>query len=93
MIIEEMDRTEQRRPPPFPDDFGKRLERLKETSGLSWTEFAMLLGVTPRGLAKWRAGGPPSGAYFWAIIQLARGIPGGLRLMLHGDDDTEGEEV
>ena len=73
-------------PPPFPDDFGERLEGLKELVGVSWREFAELLGVTERGLLKWRRGGPPSGAYFWAIMELARQVPGGCRLMLYGGD-------
>ena len=89
MAIERLDRIE-KRPPSLPDDFGKRLERLKELTGLSWTEFAMLLGVTTRGLAKWRAGGPPSGAYFWAIIELARRIPGGYRVLFPDYDGAEG---
>ena len=45
-----------------------------------------LLGVTQRGLLKWRRGGPPSGAYLWAILELASGVPGGFELMLYGDD-------
>ena len=86
MTIEERKRTLNNRPPPFPEDFGERLERLKELSGLSWREFAELLGVTQRGLLKWRRGGPPSGAYFWAIMELAREVPGGFELMLYGGD-------
>ena len=77
------------RPQPFPEDFGGRLERLKEMTGLSWQEFAELLGVTQRGLLKWRRGGPPSGAYLWAILDLASGVAGGFELMLYG---TEGSE-
>ena len=86
MATKELNRIEDYRPPPFPDDFGERLERLKELSGLSWGEFAELLGVTQRGLLKWRRGGPPSGAYFWAIMELAREVPGGFELMLYGKD-------
>ena len=86
MATKERNRIEEYRPPPFPDDFGERLERLKELSGLSWGEFAELLGVTQRGLLKWRRGGPPSGAYFWAIIELAREVPGGYETIMYGDD-------
>ena len=46
MVIEERNRTLNYRTPPFPEDFGGRLERLKEMTGLSWGEFAELLGVT-----------------------------------------------
>ena len=48
--------------------------------------FAEFLGVTQRGLLKWRRGGPPSGAYFWAIIELAREVPGGYETIMYGDD-------
>ena len=86
MVTIERKRTLKKRPPPFPDDFGERLERLKELSGLPWGEFAERLSVTQRGLAKWRSGGPPSGSYLWAIIEFAREIPGGYDLIMYGDD-------
>ena len=89
MATDERNRTLDLRPPPFPEEFGQRLEGLKDMTGLSWGEFAELLGVTERGLLKWRRGGPPSGAYFWAIMEVARGVPGGFDLMLDGDTDTE----
>ena len=92
MTTSERKRTLNNRPPPFPEDFGERLEDLKELSGLSWGEFAERLSVTQRGLAKWRNGGPPSGAYFWAIIELAREIPGGSELILDGDAGTEDDD-
>ena len=90
MATAERNRTLDYRPPPFPEDFGERLESLKELAGVSWGEFAERLGVTQRGLLKWRRGGPPSGAYFWAILGLARDVPGGFELMLYGDDGAEG---
>ena len=76
-------------PPPFPEDFGERLEGLKEMVGVSWGEFAERVGVTERGMLKWRRGGPPSGAYLWSIIELARDVPGGYDLIMYGDDGTE----
>ena len=90
MTTEVRKRTLNNRPPPFPEDFGERLEDLKGLSGLSWGEFAERLGVTQRGLSKWRRGGPPSGAYLWAIIELARDIPGGFDLIMYGDDGVDG---
>ena len=89
MTVENRNRIEDYRPPPFPDDFGERLEGLKKLTGLSWGAFADLLGVTQRGLLKWRRGGPPSGVYFWAIMELAREAPGGYRLMLYGEREME----
>ena len=85
MVTQERNRIDDFRPQPFPDDFGERLERLKEMVGVSWREFAEKLGVSQRGMLKWRRGGPPSGAYIWAILELARDVPGGYRLMLYGD--------
>ena len=87
MVTEERNRTLDYSLPPFPEDFGKRLEQLKEMTGLSWAEVAERLGFTQRGLLKRHRGGPPSGAYLWAILELAREIPGGYELMLYG---TEG---
>ena len=92
MATSERKRTLNNRPPPFPEDFGERLEDLKELSGLSWGEFAERLSVTQRGLAKWRNGGPPSGAYFRAIIELAREIPGGFELILDCDAGEEDDD-
>ena len=89
MTTDERKRTGGYRPPPFPDDFGRRLERLRKLVGVSWREFAERLGVTQRGMLKWRRGGPPSGAYLWAIIELAREVPGGFELILDGDSATE----
>ncbi len=80
-------------PSPFPDDFGRRLERLKELVGVSWREFAELVGVTERGMLKWRRGAPPSGAYFWAIVELARDVPGGIELILDGYTETQAEKL
>ena len=89
MLIEERNRTLDYRPRPFPENFGERLEQLKEMTGLSWQKFAELLSVTQRGLLKWRRGGLPSGAYLWAILELASGVPRGFRLMLYGDDASK----
>ena len=89
MATNERSRTLDLRPPPFPEDFGERLEGLKDLSGLSWGEFAERVGVTERGMLKWRRGGPPSGAYLWSIIELARDVPGGYDLIMYGDHGTE----
>ena len=81
----------------MPDDFPERLEAVRnlfdlnceEMVGVSWGEFAERVGVTERGMLKWRRGGPPSGAYLWSIIELARDVPGGYDLIMYGDDGTE----
>ena len=98
MATDLRNRMEDYRPPPWPEDFGERLEGLKKLSGLSWLEMAELLGVTDRGALKWRRGGRPSAANLLAIMELARGVPGGHELMLYGDagegeQGRRGEEV
>ena len=41
----------------LPEDFGERLEQLKELSGLSWRGMAKALGVDPKQLRMWRRKG------------------------------------
>ena len=77
------------RPPPMPEDFGKRLEGLKKLTGLRWPEFAGLLGVTDRGVLLWRKGQRrPSRTSYLAIMALAKDLPGGYELMTGGADDA-----
>ena len=40
----------------FPKDFGDRLERLLVLAGLSWEEFARILGVGLDCVTEWREG-------------------------------------
>ena len=69
----------------LPDDFPERLVRLKEASGLTWDEFALLVGVELKQVLRWTQGTEPlGGAYHW-VLSLARWIPGGLEILL-GDD-------
>ena len=91
MATDLRNRIEDYSPPPWPEDFGDRLEGLKKLSGLSWRGMAELLGVTDRGALKWRRGGRPSAANLMAIMELARDVPGGYELMLHGEE-CSGEE-
>ena len=77
--------AEEYRPPPWPEDFGERLERLMAMAGLSRQDLARLFGVTERTVQKWLGGGKPSGGSYWGIMTLARRIPGGFELMLYGD--------
>ena len=73
----------------WPEDFPQRLERLKGMAGVSWKRMAELVGVTDRGALKWRRGGRPSAAHYLAIMELARDVPGGYDLMMHGDGATD----
>ncbi len=84
--------NEDYRPPPWPEDFGKRLEGLKKQTGLPWKEFAARLGMTDRGVLQWRRGRcQPSRNSYLAIMALARDLPGGYELMTgeSGADDGE----
>ena len=55
----------------FPDDFPRRLERLREASGLTWRALARELGVSVRSLYRWRVGTRPDAAHMLAIVEFA----------------------
>ena len=75
-------RTEDRHEELFPKDFGDRLERLVELGGLSWEEFARVLGVGLDRVTEWRKWTIPTGGEVWQIMSLARSVPGGFEIML-----------
>ena len=86
MTLAERNLLEDFRIPPWPEDFGRRLEGLKALSGLKWQEIAQLLGVSGRAILLWRKGErKPSGANILAITEFARSIPGGIELLCQGD--------
>ncbi len=67
----------------LPEDFGHRLERLKEASGLSWRGFAKALGVDPKQLRLWRKRGvEPCGGAMLSICRFAARLPGGLEILI-----------
>ena len=66
----------------LPEDFGQRLERLKEASGLSWRGMAKALGVDPKQLLRWRKGVEPSGGAMHSIFRFASRLPGGLEILI-----------
>ena len=69
----------------LPDDFGQRLERLKEASGLSWRGLARALGADPKQLARWRKGVEPCGGAMHSIHHFASRMPGGTEIVM-GED-------
>lgn len=80
------------RPAPYlsavlPDDFGRRVEMLKEATGLTWTGFAQVLGVDRRQVLRWRKGTEPSGGAMRALFQLASWIDGGSDIL--GDNGLQ----
>ena len=66
----------------FPKDFGDRLQGLMELAGLSWEEFARILGVGLDCVTEWREGTVPAGGELWRVMTLARSVPAGLEIML-----------
>lgn len=73
--------------PFLPDDFPTRLQRVKETLGVSWDVLAACIGADPRQLQRWREGTKPCGDSTYALFLLADRMPGGVRLLLDGDGD------
>ena len=69
----------------LPEDFGRRLERLKEASGLSWRGLARALGVDPKRLAHWRKGAEPCGGAMHSIHRFASRMPGGPEILMGQD--------
>ena len=64
-------------------DFPKRLERLKEASGLSWRGMAKALGVDPKQLRRWRKKGvEPSGGPMPSLVRFASSIPGSMEILM-----------
>ena len=70
--------------PPFPEDFGERLERLIKFAGLSWEEFAERLGIDYDRVAQWFEGAELTGGEVWHVARLAWSIPGGLEIIIPG---------
>ena len=68
----------------FPEDFGKRLERLIELAGLSREEFAERLGIEHDRVAEWFEGAVLTGGEVWHVARLAWSVPGGLEVIVHG---------
>ena len=70
-------------PPGFaliPEDFGERLEAVRDLFDLNWEEMAVAIGVDPRQLLRWRIkGGSPNGGAMLSLVRLAIQSPGGWR--------------
>ena len=86
----------------LPEDFGRRLERLKEASGLSWRGLARALGVDPKRLGPWRKGVEPCGGAMHSIHRFGYRMPGGQEILMGEDcqptffdeeEDVEGDDA
>ena len=69
----------------LPPDFPQRLVRLKEASGLTWEEFAWVLGVELKQVLRWQNGTEPCGGAYHCLVLLATRIPGGLEILMGQD--------
>ena len=66
----------------LPADFPQRLVRLKEASGLTWEEFASVLGVELKQVLRWQNGTEPCGGAYHCLVLLATLIQGGLEILM-----------
>ncbi len=55
----------------FPEDFPRKLEQLKDASGLTWSELARRLGTNPLTLRRWRQGARPNALHLFALLEVA----------------------
>lgn len=70
----------------LPEDFGERLERLREASGLSWRGLARAIGVDPKQQDKWRKRGvEPCGGAMLSLCRFASRMPGGMEILADED--------
>ena len=69
----------------LPADFPQRLARLKEASGLTWEEFAWVLGVELKQVLRWQNGTEPCGGAYHCLVLLATRIRGGIRILMGAD--------
>ena len=66
----------------FPEDFPKRLVRLKEAAGLTWTAFARVLGVDHKQVRRWREGVEPAGGAMFSLFRFAMRLPKGVEILM-----------
>ena len=76
-------------PEEFPEDFPERLDRFRETAGLTWRGLARLLKVNARIVRRWRAGTRPGSGRLVALFSLAA-EKGLLHLLLPAVGEPEG---
>ena len=75
----------------LPRDFPERLERLKDTAGLSWRGLARLLQTDSRVVRRWKNGTRPDPGNLYSLFSLAARM-GLLHLLLPEADAGEGED-
>lgn len=70
-----------------PEDFGERLERFMQASGLGPRPLARLVGVSPHRVREWRRGVVPSWHYLSRLLTVAESME--LRELLTCPDRDE----
>ena len=55
----------------FPDDFPHRLERLRESVGLTWKGLARAAGLSLRAIHRWRKGAKPDVTHLLMLLDFA----------------------
>ena len=74
----------------MPKDFPRRLVAIKEATRLPWTQFAYVVGVSPRQMYRWRKeGAKPGGGAMLSLFRLVQIIPNGQQMLL-GDAPQDG---
>lgn len=58
----------------LPVDFPRRIERLKEATGLSWRGFARQLRTDPSLVRRWRKGTRPDSGNLYSLLRMAAEI-------------------
>ncbi len=55
----------------FPDDFPRRLERLREAFGTTWKGLAQEVGFSLRAIHRWRRGTKPDATHLLMLLNFA----------------------
>ena len=67
----------------LPEDFPRRIERLKKASGFTWNGMAQAIGIDPKSLLRWaHQGVEPSGGAMLSLLRFASRIPGGVEILM-----------
>ena len=76
----------------LPADFPRRINLVRERSGLSWSVFAEAVGADPKQVLRWRHGAEPCGGALYSLLRFASHVPGGVELIMGEDFETKRQE-
>ena len=67
----------------LPEDFGKRIVRLKKASKFTWNGMAQAIGIDPKSLLRWaHQGVEPSGGAMLSLLRFASRVHGGVEVLM-----------